>query len=98
MSAFFSTALPPFNNASPALFQDVAGALLREPSSLLLLGGVRYGILFSQHFSTHSLLLFTPISLQSLSSSLLAALQVRFCWLSACRGALALLRCSADDD
>ena len=44
-----------------------------------------------QHFSTHSLLLFTPISLPSLSSSLLAALQVRFCWLSACRGALALL-------
>jgi hypothetical protein len=63
---FFSAAFPPFNNASPALFHYVAGALLREPSHLLLLGGVRDGILFSQHFSTLSLLLFTPLSLQSL--------------------------------
>jgi hypothetical protein len=61
MSAFFSTALPP-QQLIPSALHEVAGALL----PLLLLGGVRDGILFSQHFSTHSLLLFTPISLHFL--------------------------------
>ena len=38
---YFNAALSPLQQRTPSALHDVAGALLREPSSLLLLGGVR---------------------------------------------------------
>ena len=87
---------PPLNNAFSVLFHNVAGALLREGSSLLLLGSVRLNPL--QPALQHSL---TPALHPHFSSIPLLLPAGRFAGeilLAVCmQGGPGALRCSADD-